>query len=181
MIPPLQSLQYSYDLSRAWLSRMSFPSRSRASHMLTMRITRSLPTHLLFSLCMLVAGVTLGLHTWHVRQRRDIYLTQLPGSIGSALALTSHSGFGQLLMPYDDRVACSRALAPLRFCLDRRTGAIVVDESVKDESATTPILGRWSRNAVKRTFLGRRPAWWKGRSTQATVDDRQEMDTFVVR
>jgi hypothetical protein len=122
----------------------------------------------------------LRLHLWHVRQRRDIYLTQLPGSIGSAVALTSHSGFGQLLMPYDDRAACSRALAPFRFCLDRRTGAIIVDDSaVKDESVTTPILRRWGGNAVKRTFWGRRPAWWKSRPTQGTDDNRQEMDTFV--
>jgi hypothetical protein len=130
---------------------------------------------------MLVAVVTLGLHLWHVRQRRNVYLTQLPGSIGSAVALTSHSGFGQLLMPYDDRVACSRALAPFRFGLDRRTGAIVVDDSIKDESVTTSILGRWGRNAVKRTFWGRRPAWWKSRPMQETDDDRQEMDMFVVR
>jgi hypothetical protein len=31
-------------------------------------------------------------------------------------------------MPYDDEKAMSRALAPLRFCLDGRTGAIVVDD-----------------------------------------------------
>ena len=84
-------------------------------------------------------------------------------------------------MPYDVRVACSHALAPFRFCLDRYTGAIVVDDLLKDESVTTPILGRRGRNAVKRTFLGRRPAWWKRRSTQGMDDDRQEMDTFVVR
>ena len=45
------------------------------------------------------------------------------------MALTSHSGFGELLLPYDDIATFSRALAPLRFALDRRTGAIVVDDS----------------------------------------------------
>jgi hypothetical protein len=158
-------LQRSHNLSRTLLSRMSFPSHSRVSYIIMMRIIRSLPTHLLASLCVLVAGVTLRLHWLHVRQRRDIYLTHMPGSIGSAVALTSHSGFGQLLMPYDDRAAYSRALAPLRFRLDRRTGAIVVDDSttpadtdsmemaslaaVKDETRSTAIFG------------GRGRAWWK--------------------
>jgi hypothetical protein len=45
------------------------------------------------------------------------------------VALTSHSGFGELLLPYDNIATFSRALAPLRFALDRRTGAIVVDDS----------------------------------------------------
>ena len=45
------------------------------------------------------------------------------------MALTAHSGFGELLLPYDSPEEFSRALAPLRFCLDRRTGAIVVDDN----------------------------------------------------
>jgi hypothetical protein len=129
----------------------------------------------------------------------------MPGTIGSAVALTSHSGFGQLLMPYDDGAACSRALAPLRFCLDRRTGAIVVDDSatpahtgseemsslaraaVRDETRmSTPILGGWGRgsDAVKRRIFGRRLAWWKSKSTQGTDDsddDGREMDMIVAR
>ena len=139
-----------------------------------MRAIRPLPAHLLASLCMLVAGVTLWLHWLHVRQRRDIYLSHMPGSIGSAVALTSHSGLVQLLKPYDDLAAYSRALAPLRFRLDRRTGGIVVDDSmtpadtdsmemaslavVKDDTAILGGRGRaW--DAVKRKVLGR--AWWK--------------------
>ena len=69
------------------------------------------------------------LHYLHFRERRDIYLAHCPGSIGSALALTAHSGFGELLLPYNSPEEFSRALAPLRFCLDRRTGAIVVDDN----------------------------------------------------
>jgi hypothetical protein len=76
-----------------------------------------------------VACVVLVLHYMHFRERRDIYLTHPPGSIGSALALTAHSGFGELLLPYDNVEEFSRALAPFRFCLDRRTGAIVVDDN----------------------------------------------------
>jgi hypothetical protein len=76
-----------------------------------------------------VASVVLGLHYLHFRRRRDIYLAHPPGSIASAMALTAHSGFGEVLRPYDNKEAFSRALAPLRFCLDSRTGAIVVDDS----------------------------------------------------
>ena len=76
-----------------------------------------------------VAIVALVLHYLHFKRRRDIYLAHPPGSIASAMALTAHSGFGEVLLPYDNKEAFSRALAPLRFCLDRRTGAIVVDDS----------------------------------------------------
>jgi hypothetical protein len=38
-------------------------------------------------------------------------------------------------MPYDNSVALSRALAPLRFCLDKRTGAIVVDDSTIEHAS----------------------------------------------
>jgi hypothetical protein len=78
---------------------------------------------------MLTAAVVFAVHFMHFRQRRDISLAHPPGSIASAMALTSHSGFGELLMPYDNSPAFSRALASLRFCLDKRTGAIVVDDS----------------------------------------------------
>jgi len=88
-----------------------------------------LAAHLLATLCITVAAAVFILHFLHFRQRRGIYLAHLPGSIGSAVALTSHSGFGQLLMPYDNEAEFSRALASLRFCLDKRTGAIVVDDS----------------------------------------------------
>jgi hypothetical protein len=120
------------------------PCRSRTSYVLTMAMpfTSYFPTHLLVVLCILVAAATLIVHWLHYRQRRDIYLAHPPGSIGSSVALTSHSGFGQLLMPYDNAAALSRALAPLRFCLDKRTGAIVVDDSTiahADEMSTQAV------------------------------------------
>ena len=43
--------------------------------------------------------------------------------------LTAHSGFGKLMLLYDDQVELARALEPLHFCLDRRTGAVIVDDS----------------------------------------------------
>jgi hypothetical protein len=121
--------------------------------LLTMRVTRDFPAHTLAVLCILSAGVTFVLHSLHWRKRRNVYLPHPPGSIGSAVALTSHSGFGELLMPYDNAAAMSRALAPLRFCLDRRTGAIVVDDStiaqVNDEPA--PV----ARDETMMTLMGR--------------------------
>lgn len=80
-------------------------------------------------ICIWVAAVVFGLHFIHFRRRRDIYIPHHPGTIGSVVALTSHSGFGELLMPHDNQEGLSRALAPLRFRLDPRTGAIVVDDA----------------------------------------------------
>jgi hypothetical protein len=76
-----------------------------------------------------ISSVVLVLHYLHFKQRRNVYLAHPPGSLASNIALTAHSGFGQLLLPYDDQAALARALEPFRFCLDRRTGAIVVDDS----------------------------------------------------
>lgn len=76
-----------------------------------------------------ISSVVLVLHYLHFRQRRDVHLTHFPGTIASNVALTAHSGFGELVLPYDDQAALAHALEPLRFCLDRRTGAIMVDDS----------------------------------------------------
>ncbi|KAH9980405.1 hypothetical protein BJV74DRAFT_857216 [Russula compacta] len=109
--------------------RHFFSFRASHSHLLTPCMSRPLPAHILAMTCISVAAVVFGLHFIHFRRRRDIYIPHYPGTIGSVVALTSHSGFGELLMPHDDQEGLSRALAPLRFCLDRRTGAIVVDNS----------------------------------------------------
>jgi hypothetical protein len=65
--------------------------------------------------------------------RCNLHLTAAPGTIASAVALTSHSGFGELLYPYDDDETLRQKLAHLRFSLDPRTGAIVADEFDYDE------------------------------------------------
>ena len=56
-------------------------------------------------------------------------------------------------MPYDNTQTLSRALAPLRFGLDRRTGAIVVDDS------TVAYVGETSAQAARdetmMTLIGR--------------------------
>jgi len=69
------------------------------------------------------------------------------------VALTSHSGFGELLAPYDNEEAFSRALAPLRFCLDRRTGAIIVDESAVAYAGDLPTHA--ARDETMLTLMGK--------------------------
>ena len=94
------------------------------------------------------------LHYLHFRERRDIYLAHCPGSIGSALALTAHSGFGELLLPYNSPEEFSRALAPLRFCLDHRTGAIVVDDnSIAYAGKLPPPLVKPIRDGTMMTLI----------------------------
>jgi hypothetical protein len=112
---------------------------------------------------MLLSIMIFCLHFMHFRKRRDIDIPHPPGSIASAVALTSHSGFGDLLAPYDNEAAFSRALAPLRFCLDRRTGAIVVDDSaaayggdlpahaVRDETMMT-LIGKGQQHQREDSF-----------------------------
>lgn len=124
---------YTRHLSLATKSNYFLPANKTVNAVLTQLEPRlyiePIAGHSLATLCLLTAGIIFCLHFWHFRERRDIYLAHPPGSIGSSVALTSHSGFGELLMPYDNMPTFSRALAPLRFRLDRRTGAIVVDDS----------------------------------------------------
>ena len=135
------------------------PCNSRASHTLAMCITRRIPCHFLSSICIVTAVALLVLHSIHHRQRRNIRLAHSPGTICSAVALSWHSGFGELLMPYDNEAQFSRKLAPLRFSLDPRTGAIVVDDSAIAEAGelaakmalvdeTTPALVEKSRRPL---------------------------------
>jgi len=68
-------------------------------------------------------------------------------------------------MPYDNSATFSRALAPLRFRLDRRTGAIVVDDSaiayagesskqaVREETMTM-LIGRGPRHKQEDSLGG---------------------------
>ncbi|KAI0247423.1 hypothetical protein BJV78DRAFT_1133260 [Lactifluus subvellereus] len=147
---------YTRHLSLATTSNYFISTNQTVPAVLTRLVPRlfieSLPAHFLAFLCVAVAAVTFGLHTWHYRQRRDIFLAHEPGSIGSAVALTSHSGFGELLMPYDDSAALSRALASLRFCLDRRTGAIVVDDSAVSDAEQ--LSARGVRDETMMTLMG---------------------------
>ncbi|KAG6812086.1 hypothetical protein H0H92_004451 [Tricholoma furcatifolium] len=87
-----------------------------------------LPGHTLAILLILVGFAGFIIQILHQRERRQVLLTCPPGSIAAVLSKTALSGFGELLLPYDDEVTLERKLSGLRFRLDRRTGAIVVDD-----------------------------------------------------
>lgn len=74
--------------------------------------------------------IGLPLMVRHRVQRRRLLLATPPGSIASIVALTGRSGFGELLLPYDDALTLERRLDGLRFRLDARTGAIVADDTL---------------------------------------------------
>jgi hypothetical protein len=85
------------------------------------------PAHSL-ALLLLVTGImTAVLHMQHRRARARLYLAHCPGSIASTVALTGRSGFGHLLVPYETDASLKAKLAPLRFRLDERTGAVLAD------------------------------------------------------
>jgi len=97
-------------------------------------LSRPLAAH---ALCVILLGIALAglyIHISHRRARRNILLTTPPGSIASTVALTSRSGFGELLLPYDDKATIRSKLARLRFHLDSRTGAILADDAVEYDS-----------------------------------------------
>jgi hypothetical protein len=87
-----------------------------------------LPAHSLALILLIVGFSGLYINTTHRHDRRHLHLTSPPGTIASIVALTSRSGFGELLMPYDDMPAMRRKLAGLRFRLDGRTGAILAED-----------------------------------------------------
>ena len=172
-------MRYSHNLSHASASSMSsFLYFCKFHHLKWLPLVRSLAAHILASLCMGVACVVLVLHYMHFRERRDIHLTHPPGSIGSALALTAHSGFGELLLPYDNVEEFSRALAPLRFCLDRRTGAIVVDDNsiMYAEKVRAPLV-RPIRDETVMTLIGKdEPVGLKSSSGAEQYNDSESFE-----
>lgn len=94
--------------------------------------TSKLAGHALAILLIAIGLIGIAIHLAHRHVRRRVHLVTHPGTIGSVVALTSHSGFGELLYPFDDKRTIRRKLAHLRFSLDRRTGAIVADEIEPD-------------------------------------------------
>ncbi|KAI0262062.1 hypothetical protein BC834DRAFT_892909 [Gloeopeniophorella convolvens] len=154
---------YTRYLALAAKSNYFMPVDSKVSSQITQLVPRlyiePVAGHALASLLLISALVISGLHFWHWRQRRDVYLAHAPGSIASTVALTARSGFGELLMPYDDQPAFDRALKSLRFRLDRRTGAIVVDDA--EVAYVDEMSAPEARDETMMTLIGRRPhhAW----------------------
>ncbi|EKM82087.1 hypothetical protein AGABI1DRAFT_55238 [Agaricus bisporus var. burnettii JB137-S8] len=123
-----------------------------------------LPSRIL-SICLVLVGLSgLIVHIINYRQRRRLLLTTPPGTIASITALTVRSGFGNLLLPYDNTKELDKKLKGIRFRLDKRTGAIVADEV--EEGIPGIDLGR---NEAFRVLLGHRedPFGQHGSSSQA--------------
>ncbi|KAG5640859.1 hypothetical protein DXG03_006811 [Asterophora parasitica] len=97
-----------------------------------------LPAHLLGVFLITIGAIGLVVYMLHQRDRKKLLLTTPPGSIASITSRTAHSGFGQLLLPYDDESALERKLSGLRFRLDRRTGAIIADGEGAEAGAGGP-------------------------------------------
>ena len=72
----------------------------------------------------------------NLQRRKQLLLGAPPGSIATAIALTSRSGFGELLLPYDDEVTLQKKLEGLRFRLDKRTGAIIAEAETEKPQDT---------------------------------------------
>ncbi|KIK92516.1 hypothetical protein PAXRUDRAFT_829886 [Paxillus rubicundulus Ve08.2h10] len=98
-----------------------------------------LPTYLLSALLIVIGLLGLVVHFLHERARRNLWLTSPPGSIAAIVSMTSRSGFGELLLPYDDERRMKNNLSGLKFCLDRRTGAIVAEEDFTGGESTDSI------------------------------------------
>lgn len=100
--------------------------------------SRKFPAHALAVLLIIIGltGLVVGILHW--RERRQFFLAAAPGTIGSAVCLTSHSGFGQLLYPYDTQEAMESKMQGLRFGLDERTGAILTYDHY---GAPTDVMG----------------------------------------
>ena len=84
---------------------------------------------------MLVVGII------HRSIRKNVFLAAPTGNIASAIALTSHSGFGEALVPYDTQADVAAKLSAWRFSFDPRTGAIIAhgegDYADRPESPVT--------------------------------------------
>ena len=102
------------------------------------------PSHALAAVLLLVAFSGTLIHLMHRRERRNVYLTHPPGSVAASTALAYHSGFGELLLPYDNDETMAHKLRSLRFGFDKRTGAIYADDleedAMSDESVTVERL-----------------------------------------
>ncbi|KAG2072528.1 hypothetical protein BDR04DRAFT_1096508 [Suillus decipiens] len=138
---------YTQYLSIAAQTIYFLPNKTMISAKLTSDIQRlfveALPAHLLSLLFIFVGITSLIVHILHKRSRRNLQLTSPPGSIAAIVSLTSRSGFGDLLLPYDDVSRMQRNFTGLTFRLDKRTGAIVAEDDFEiiNTSDNAALLG----------------------------------------
>lgn len=110
----------------------------------------ALPTHLISSLLFVIGIFGLVVHFLHSRARRGLWLTSPPGSIAAIISLTWRSGFGERLLPYDNKERMEDRLSDLTFRLDDYTGAIVAEENngTVESADAVALLG------LKRSYRG---------------------------
>ncbi|KAJ7736765.1 hypothetical protein DFH07DRAFT_842753 [Mycena maculata] len=117
-----------------------------------------LPAHILSFFLFASGFLGVFLQLINRRQRRNLFLAAPPGTLAAAAALTAHSGFGDLLLPYDDMATLEKKLDGLRFRLDKRTGAVLADDyepTGEDTSFRGPddammsLLGHNNRDTVQ--------------------------------
>ncbi|KAF8178770.1 hypothetical protein K438DRAFT_1604423, partial [Mycena galopus ATCC 62051] len=100
------------------------------------------PAHILSVLLFVSGFLSVWLHLVNRQQRRSLFLAAPPGTIAAIVSLTSRSGFGDLLLPYDDLAMMEKKLDWLRFQLDKRTGAILVDDYEPTRKSPSPSPGK---------------------------------------
>jgi hypothetical protein len=138
---------------------------------------RALPAHALASILFTIGLFGLFVHIMHRHARRNLWLTTPPGSIAAIVSLTARSGFGDLLLPYDDTRTIGRKLRGLTFRLDRRTGAIVADDDgtgpikLGPNDAMMTLLGQDQRTADATT-----PPWHSATSQSFDVFNPYDPD-----
>ncbi|KAJ8597250.1 hypothetical protein M405DRAFT_855738 [Rhizopogon salebrosus TDB-379] len=161
---------YTQHLSVAAQSIYFLPANETIPAQLTSDAPRlsveALPAHLLSVLFISIGIISLIVHVLHHRTRRNLWLTSPPGSIAAIVSLTSRSGFGELLLPYDDVTRMNSNLAGLTFRLDSRTGAIVAEEDLD-------MLGAGDNAAL----LGKKKNYsWSPRSPMTFIKEKEEPD-----
>ncbi|KAH7906363.1 hypothetical protein BJ138DRAFT_1162777 [Hygrophoropsis aurantiaca] len=142
---------YTQHLALAAASIYFLPVNETLPAQLTSSIPRlfveALSAHLLSALLIIIGVVGMTIQVIHRHTRRNLWLTSPPGSIAAIVSLTSRSGFGELLLPYDNEESMSNKLAGLTFRLDRRTGAILAEEDslVNPDGSMVSLLERKHR------------------------------------
>ena len=126
---------------------------------------RSIPAHILSVLLIVIGIAGFGLHLLHAKSRDKLWLTSPPGSIPPTMSLTSRSGFGTLLLPYDDEQLMEDKLEGLMFHLDPRTGAIVAEDGLGKE---VTLLGEGAHRSAGWSDIATPPSMSSFKETKET-------------
>jgi len=94
---------------------------------LTGYVFSPLPAHALAGVLIAMAVLGIMSQRTHAKLRKDLYLAGPPGTIASALTLTTNAGFFSHLNSRDDPASIERKLEGLRFRLHPITNAITLD------------------------------------------------------